>query len=51
MNYREVAKKLSRLGCEEIPRHGGGSHRLVSRSFRQDGMERIKCKEAKMEKS
>jgi predicted RNA binding protein YcfA (HicA-like mRNA interferase family) len=27
MNYREVAKKLSKLGCEEIPRRGGGSHR------------------------
>ena len=27
MNYREVAKKLSRLGCEEILRRGGGSHR------------------------
>ncbi len=27
MNYREVAKKLSRLGCEEIFRRGGGSHR------------------------
>lgn len=27
MNYREVAKKLSKLGCREIPRRGGGSHR------------------------
>lgn len=27
MKYREVAQKLARLGCEEIPRHGGGSHR------------------------
>ena len=27
MNYREVAKKLSRLGYEEIFRRGGGSHR------------------------
>jgi len=27
MNYREVIKKLSKLGCEEIPRRGGGSHR------------------------
>jgi predicted RNA binding protein YcfA (HicA-like mRNA interferase family) len=27
MNYREVTKKLFRLGCEEIPRRGGGSHR------------------------
>ena len=27
MKYREVAKKLQKLGCEEIPRRGGGSHR------------------------
>lgn len=27
MRYREVARKLSQLGCEEIPRRGGGSHR------------------------
>ncbi len=27
MKYREVAQKLSALGCEEIPRHSGGSHR------------------------
>jgi mRNA interferase HicA len=27
MNYREVTKKLSKLGCEEIPKRGGGSHR------------------------
>ena len=27
MNYREVAKSLSRLGCEELSRCGGGSHR------------------------
>lgn len=27
MRYREVAKKLSDLGCSEIPRSGGGSHR------------------------
>lgn len=27
MKYREAARKLSRLGCHEIPRHGGGSHR------------------------
>jgi mRNA interferase HicA len=27
MNYREVTKKLSKLGCEEIPRRDGGSHR------------------------
>ncbi|MBC7250288.1 MAG: type II toxin-antitoxin system HicA family toxin [Anaerolineae bacterium] len=27
MKYREVARKLRKLGCEEIPRRGGGSHR------------------------
>jgi mRNA interferase HicA len=27
MNYREVSRKLMALGCEEIPRRGGGSHR------------------------
>jgi predicted RNA binding protein YcfA (HicA-like mRNA interferase family) len=27
MKYREVARKLHRLGCEEIPRRSGGSHR------------------------
>ncbi|MFB0533740.1 MAG: type II toxin-antitoxin system HicA family toxin [Anaerolineae bacterium] len=27
MKYREVAKKLRKLGCQEIPRRGGGSHR------------------------
>lgn len=27
MKYDEVAKKLRRLGCEEIPRRSGGSHR------------------------
>jgi predicted RNA binding protein YcfA (HicA-like mRNA interferase family) len=27
MKYREVAKKLTSLGCEEIPRTGDGSHR------------------------
>jgi len=26
MTYREVARKLRRLGCEELPRRGGGSH-------------------------
>ena len=28
MRYREAARKLKKLGCEEIPRRGGGSHRL-----------------------
>lgn len=27
MKYREVAKKLGSLGCEEVPRTGDGSHR------------------------
>ncbi len=27
MTYQEVARKLRRLGCEEIPRRGSGSHR------------------------
>ena len=27
MTYREIARKLRALGCEEIPRNGGGSHR------------------------
>ena len=27
MKYREVARKLTALGCEELRRRGGGSHR------------------------
>ncbi|MCA9287484.1 MAG: type II toxin-antitoxin system HicA family toxin [Phycisphaerales bacterium] len=27
MRYRDLARKLTALGCEEIPRRGGGSHR------------------------
>ena len=27
MIYREAARKLVSLGCREIPRRGGGSHR------------------------
>lgn len=27
MNYREVTRKLKALGCSELPRRGGGSHR------------------------
>ncbi len=27
MKYREVARKLTTLGCTELPRKGGGSHR------------------------
>lgn len=27
MTYREVVRKLRRLGCEELPRRSGGSHR------------------------
>ena len=26
MTYREVSRKLERLGCQELPRRGGGSH-------------------------
>ena len=27
MRYRDAARKLAELGCYEIPRRGGGSHR------------------------
>jgi mRNA interferase HicA len=27
MTYREVVKKLTSLGCRELPRTGSGSHR------------------------
>ena len=27
MTYREVSRKLARLGCQELPRRSGGSHR------------------------
>lgn len=27
MKYQEVAAKLHQLGCQELPRRGGGSHR------------------------
>jgi predicted RNA binding protein YcfA (HicA-like mRNA interferase family) len=27
MKYREMVKKLRKLGCEELPRAGGGLHR------------------------
>ena len=27
MRYREVARKLTALGCQELPRRGAGSHR------------------------
>ena len=27
MRYREVAARLTALGCSELPRRGGGSHR------------------------
>jgi mRNA interferase HicA len=27
MRYQEVADKLQKLGCAELPRRGGGSHR------------------------
>ena len=27
MRYREAARKLNKLGCHEVSRPGGGSHR------------------------
>ncbi len=27
MTYREAARKLKALGCQELPRRGSGSHR------------------------
>lgn len=27
MTYREVSRKLRRLGCQELPRRSGGAHR------------------------
>jgi predicted RNA binding protein YcfA (HicA-like mRNA interferase family) len=27
MKYREVARKRAAMGCQELPRKGGGSHR------------------------
>ena len=30
MKYREVRSKLASLGCEELPRRGGGSHQKWS---------------------
>jgi predicted RNA binding protein YcfA (HicA-like mRNA interferase family) len=27
VRYRQVARKLRALGCEELPRRSGGSHR------------------------
>ncbi len=27
MTYREVARRLTQLGCRELPRRGRGSHR------------------------
>jgi mRNA interferase HicA len=27
VRYRDVEKKLIELGCRELPRNGGGSHR------------------------
>lgn len=27
MTYRDVTRKLKALGCQELPRRGGGSHR------------------------
>ncbi|MCK6539547.1 MAG: hypothetical protein L6Q26_05770 [Anaerolineales bacterium] len=33
MKYREAAKKLKALGCEEVARRGKGSHRLWHRAL------------------
>jgi predicted RNA binding protein YcfA (HicA-like mRNA interferase family) len=30
MKYRDVARKLTVLGCQELPRRAGGSHRKWS---------------------
>lgn len=30
MIYREAARKLNALGCQEVPRRGGGAHRKWS---------------------
>jgi len=30
MKYREVERRLKALGCVEVPRRGGGSHRKWS---------------------
>jgi len=27
MKYRDIARKLRALGCQELPRRGSGSHR------------------------
>lgn len=35
MKYGEVGKKLSKLGCQEIPRRAGGSHRKWFNPFTQ----------------
>jgi predicted RNA binding protein YcfA (HicA-like mRNA interferase family) len=33
MIYRDVARKLRHLGCAELPRRGGGSHRKWHNPF------------------
>jgi predicted RNA binding protein YcfA (HicA-like mRNA interferase family) len=35
MKYREVAKKLKRLGCEKITKRGSGSHRIWTNPLTQ----------------
>lgn len=37
MRYKEVARKLRNLGCEEKPRQGGGSHRKWFNPTTQSG--------------
>lgn len=29
MRYREAARKLQMLGCQELPRRGGGSYKML----------------------
>lgn len=37
MKYREAARKLHVLGCIELPRHSGGSHRKWMNPFNNRG--------------
>lgn len=39
MRYRDAARRLTELGCYEIPRRGGGSHRRwVNPQARRDAV-------------
>jgi mRNA interferase HicA len=37
MTYREAARELNKLGCQELPRRGGGSHRKWLNPANQQG--------------